>query len=325
MVQEDAVVTTSRDVARSAGVSRSTVSEVLNGRGHKFSPATREKVEQAARDLGYQPSAAARSLVRGTSDLVIAFLPNTTFGGNLQNIFEQATDELAQHGLILVLRFSTPSADSFDRIISTLNPRAVLSYMPFTAQERQIMQARGVEGFDPTTSADQGSVDYNIGRMQARYLYDKGHRRLAFAHLIDSRQELFADSREEGVRDECRDRGLPEPVSLRLGIDRIEALAALDSLGDLPVAIACYNDDVAASIVSAAIIRGRQIPDNVAVVGMDNTPLSRVMVPRLSTIDYPVADAAHGTVAGIIAGITGDPVNSPDQLIQFRVLDRETA
>lgn len=319
------MVTTSHDVARGAGVSRSTVSEILNGRGHKFATATREKVEQVARELGYQPSAAARSLVRGTSDLVIALIPDTTFGGNLQDIFERATEELAQHGLTLVLRLATHSPQSFDRLISSLNPRGVLSLTPFTAEERQILRARGVEFFDAAPPADHRSVDYDIGRLQAGHLIGRGHSRLAYAHLSDARQDPFGADREEGVRDECRDRDLPDPVILRLGIDRGEALAALDSMGQAPFAVACYNDDVAAALVAAAQVRGRSIPQEVALIGMDNTPLSQVMVPRLSTIGYPASGAAHAAVAGIIAAVSGNPAHATDRAVPLQVIDRESA
>jgi len=319
------VVATSRDVAQSAGVSRSTVSEILNGRGHKFATATREKVERAARELGYQPSAAARSLVRGTSDLVIALVPDTTFGGNLQDIFERATEELAEHGLTLVLRLATPSAQSFDRLISSLNPRGVLSLTPFTAQERHILVTRGVEFFDTTLPADHRNVDYDIGRLQASHLIGRGHSRLAYAHLSDARQDPFGSQREAGVRDECRDHDLPEPVILRLGIDRGEALAALDSMGEAPFAVACYNDDVAASLVAAAQVRGRSIPQEVALIGMDHTPLSQVMVPRLSTIGYPVDGAAHAAVAGIIAAVSGNPEIAMNRRVPLRVIEGESA
>ncbi|WP_050685490.1 LacI family DNA-binding transcriptional regulator [Arthrobacter sp. ZBG10] len=318
------MVTTSHDVARGAGVSRSTVSEILNGRGHKFATATREKVEQVARELGYQPSAAARTLVRGTSDLVIALIPDTTFGGNLQDIFERATEELAQHGLTLVLRLATHSPQSFDRLISSLNPRGVLSLTPFTAQERQILQTRGVEFFDPVPPADHHSVDYDIGRLQASHLISRGHTRLAYAHLSDTRQDPFGADREQGVRDECRDHNLPTPLTLKLGINREEALAALDSMGQAPFAIACYNDDVATALVAAAQLRGRTIPHDVALIGVDNTPLSQIMIPQLSTIGYPIGGAAHAAIANIIANTTTNNHTPNNHTIPLHIIHGET-
>ena len=72
---------TSADVARHAGLSRATVSQVLNGHAHRFADETAERVLRAAKELGYEPSAAGRMLRTGSSDFVIALVPNTTFGG----------------------------------------------------------------------------------------------------------------------------------------------------------------------------------------------------------------------------------------------------
>lgn len=319
------MVTTSRDVALHAGVSRSTVSEILNGRGGKFAVATREKVEQAARELKYQPSAAARSLVRGTSDLVVALIPNTTFGVNLQDILEKATEELAEHGLTLLLRFSTPSSQMFDRLISTANPRGVLSFMPFSVKEQEIMRSRGVQFIASSPLDSHSGTNYDIGRLQVRHLTERGHRQVAFARLLDARQDVFGDERESGVRDECQAQGLPSPTILKLGVNRDEALAALDSLAPAPVAIACYNDDIATALLSAATIRGRQVPEEIALIGMDNTPISQVVVPRLTTIDYPASEAAHLTVAGFLSAITGDAVEASDLHLALRVVEGETS
>jgi len=317
------VATTSRDVAVHAGVSRSTVSEILNGRGDKFAAATREKVERAARELQYQPSAAARSLVRGTSDLVIALIPDTTFGVNLQDILERATEELAEHGLTLLLRFSTPSAEMFDRLVSTANPRGVLSFAPFSAKEQEIMRSRGVQFIASSPDGHSGSNN-DIGRLQVRHLHERGHRRIAFARLRDAREDLFGDERESGVRDECDALGLPAPAVLQLGVDRDEAVSVVDSLAGTPTAIACYNDDIATAIVSAATIRGRRIPQEIAAIGMDNTPLSQVIAPRLTTIDYPASEAAHLTVAGFLAAVTGEPIEESELHLALRIVEGET-
>lgn len=316
--------TTSRDVAVRAGVSRSTVSEILNGRGANFAAATRAKVELAARELEYQPSAAARSLVRGTSDLVIALIPDTTFGVNLQDIFEKATDELAKHGLTLLLRLSTPSPRVFDRLISTANPRGVLSFVPFSTREQEIMRSRGVKFVAAAPSENRPAVNNDIGRVQVRHLHERGHHRVAYARLRDTRQDVFGDEREAGVRDECRALGLPEPQILRLGVERSESLAVVDSLPDDPIAVACYNDDIAAAIVTAGMIRGRRVPEELAVIGMDNTPMSQILIPRLTTIDYPAGETAHVIVSGFLSVLTGEQVRDSDLRMSLRVLEGDS-
>ena len=83
---------TSDDVARAAGVSRPAVSQILNGRG-RFAPETIRRVEEMAAAMNYRPSAAARTLATGTSDLVVALVPNTTFGTNLQDVIDVLTAE----------------------------------------------------------------------------------------------------------------------------------------------------------------------------------------------------------------------------------------
>lgn len=302
------MVAKSEDVARRAGVSRATVSQILNGRGSRFAAETRERVQQAADDLHYEPSAAARTLAKGSSDFVIALIPNTTFGGNLQDIFDKATEALAERGLTLVLRLSTPSTASLDRLITSMKPRAVLSLSPLSAEERALFLSRAVPAFDQSTPEIPIDPNFEIGALQANYLVGRGHQRLAYAHLRDARQDPFGQSREAGVRSVCLEHGLPEPKILGLGIDREDALKAIDSM-ELPgTAIACYNDDVAIALLGAAHVRGWNVPNDVAIVGMDHTPLSGVTVPPLTTIDVNLILAATGLINAVLLGLGEEPI-----------------
>src|SRR3954463_15344085 len=247
---------TSADVARRAGLSRATVSQVLNGHAHRFAPETAQRVMEAAKELGYEPSAVGRMLRSGSSDFVIALVPHTTFGGNLQDIFDTVTDLLAQKGLTLVLRLSTQSPSSLARILAGMRPRAVLSLQPFTDAEREVLAEREVPGFDTSVGGD---LNYEIGRMQAEHLIAQGYRRLAFAHLRDERQDPYGTDREVAVRDACATAGLPAPAVIGLGIDVDEAAKALDAL-EPGYGIACYNDDVAITLLTAIRHRGWRVP-----------------------------------------------------------------
>ncbi|MBO0982613.1 LacI family DNA-binding transcriptional regulator [Rathayibacter sp. SD072] len=308
------MVAKSEDVARLAGVSRGTVSQILNGRGERFSASTIERVRSAAVELDYQPSAAGRALAMGSSDFVIALIPNTTFGGNLQDIFGAATEQLADQGLTLVLRLATTTTEALGRLLTGMAPRAVLSLMPFSREERELLQRRGVRAFEPHPGSED-QFDREIGRLQARHLIERGSTSLAVARLQDERQDPFGQGREEGVREECRRAGLPEPDVVRLGINLDEALTALDGLATPGVGIACYNDDLATCLLSAAKIRSFDVPAQIAIIGMDHTPLSQVTVPRLTTISYDVTAPAKNMIASFLSvlGETSaleDPVNA---------------
>ncbi|SFS16914.1 transcriptional regulator, LacI family [Microbacterium sp. cf046] len=296
------MVATSADVARLAGVSRATVSQVLNGHAHRFATETAQKVLHAAQELDYEPSIAGRTLRRGSSDFVVALIPHTTFGSNLQDLFERMTLTLADHGYTLVLRMAGVSPRSLDRLVVGMSPAAVFSLAPLSDEDREVLNKRGVLAIDPPSVTE---VDHNraIGQLQARTLIDAGHRHIAYAHLRDERQDTYGLAREEGVRDVARVYGL-EPIGVaHVALDLKEAVARLDELGPLPLAIACYNDDVAMTFLSVARDQGLEVPGDLAVIGMDHTNVSRISVPRLTTIEYDLASAAEGGTASLLRAL----------------------
>jgi DNA-binding LacI/PurR family transcriptional regulator len=300
---------TSVDVARRAGLSRATVSQVLNGYTHRFAAETTERVLRAAKELGYEPSAVGRMLRTGSSDFVVALIPNTTFGGNLQDIFDTVTELLAEKGLSLVLHLSTKSPNSLDRILGGILPRAVLSLQPFTPEERRILEERKVPGFDTTVDGD---ANYDIGLLQAEHLIKRGYRRLAFAHLQDRRSDPYGTGREKAVVDACGAAGLPVPDVFGLAIDAVSADAALAAL-EPNTGIVCYNDDVAIALMTASTRRHWVVPTDVGIIGMDDTPLARVMNPRLTTVGYNTAAAANMTLkAALVAIGEGDSFPAVD-------------
>jgi DNA-binding LacI/PurR family transcriptional regulator len=304
---------TSADVARRAGVSRATVSLILNGRDERFTAATRDRVKQAAVDLDYHPSSAGRALARGSSDFVVLLIPNTTFGTNLQDLVERLTDRLATAGLTLVLRYSTPSARSLDRMVTGMAPAAVLSLTPLTAEQRALLEARGVHAVHPLPTDDQ--ANQAIGTMQARHLIARGHQRIAFAHLKDARQDPFGLGREAAVRAACREAGLAEPRVVSLDIRPDDARAAVEALKPPGVAVACYNDDVATALLSTATALGWRVPGDLALIGMDATPLGRFTSPPLTTIGFDLAAAASDMFDRVLRelGLTAPAGSAPDR------------
>lgn len=300
---------TSADVARHAGVSRATVSQVLNGHAARFSAGTAAKVFAAAQELGYEPSAAGQALRRGSSSLVVALLPHTTFGGNLQDVFERMTETLADRGYTLILRLSGTAPNSLDRLIASVKPAAVFSLTPFTAQERAVLNRRGALAIDPPSVSQ---VDYNraIGKLQAETLLAAGHQHIVFAHLRDERQDPFGFAREQGVAEVIRERGLPGIEVVDVDLDLDAAMALVDTF-KTPVAVACYNDDVAMALLAAARVNSVEVPSQLAVIGMDRTDLSRIAVPRLTTIEYDLAAAAESATAGLLRALgAGAPVET---------------
>lgn len=289
----------SQDVADRAGVSRSTVSQILNGRADLFTDETQARVAEAVAELGYQPSAAGRTLARGSSDIVIALIPDTTFGRNLQDIYGALTEELAKRGLTLVLRLSSHSPESLDKLVVGMKPRAILTLTALPDDQRDLLARRGVELFEPDES-DAADVNAQIGTIQARHLIARGYRRLAYAHLRDARSDPFGGARERLFIKECLAQRLEEPRVVYLDITPEDARAALQDLGSTGFAVACYNDDVATALLSAATERGWAVPQDLALIGMDNTPLSRLTIPPLTTMGYDPTQATQASLQTLL-------------------------
>lgn len=315
-------------MARLAGVSRGAVSQILNGHGGRFAASTRERVLEAARTLAYEPSLAGRTLARGRSDVVVAVVPHTTFGANLQDILESMTDELARSGLMLVTRFSTSDVAAFDGFIAAVQPVAVVTMAELADDHLEVLRLRGaplVGAVDTTHDrTDEKRIGHDvIGALQARHLFDRGHRNLSYAHLKDRRQNLYGQPRFDGFRAACDRLGLPEPDVIELAIDPGEATAYLREL-DRPTAVACYNDDVALALLSAAQHLGIAVPATLALVGVDDTALGRAAFPRLTTIGYD-ADAIARMLTSRVLSTVGEDVPELPAPPRFEVIQGGTS
>ncbi|MEU4650167.1 LacI family DNA-binding transcriptional regulator [Nocardia fluminea] len=317
------MVTKSEDVARAAGVSRGTVSQILNGHGQRFSVATQERVRRLAVELDYRPSIAGRALAMGASDIVVLLVPFTAINAHLQSVLERATDDLATHGLTLVLRLATQSAASVEQLVADLRPRAVLSLVPFTAAERAALDRHDIVAIDPA-QVDDG-VDRRIGRIQAEHLVGKGYRRLAYVHLDDERCRIWGKQREPAVAEVCAENGLPAPMVLGPRMHPDDVAATVDALPD-ETGVACFNDDIAIALLHAAKLRGRCVPGGLGLVGMDAIPLAATTHPRLTTVTIDERNAAL-RLADLVLGKLGiaAPATAPDIAAGPRLVEGESA
>src|ERR1700761_9251420 len=136
---------TSADVARVAGVSRATVSYVLNDTPHQtISAATRSRVLDAATSLGYAPSAAARTLRTGRSDVVLCFLPDWPIGPEVGALLGQLSTALARAGLTFVVHPGSREDRPISDLWKAITPAAVLAFTDFSPAEIDAMRSAGV-------------------------------------------------------------------------------------------------------------------------------------------------------------------------------------
>ncbi len=284
---------TIRDVAALAGVSHQTVSRVIN-ESERVSPETRQKVEQAIEQLGYQPNAIARDMARGSTRILACLSPNLT-DYTFASLIEGAEAEARRLGYFL-LAASAPDAATFatlvEQLVASRRTEGLLVINPY-ADERH--------AFLPTTvpvvflgarphreKVDSVSLDeLAAGQAATRHLIDLGHRQIA--HLTGPSVEDCSQDRLAGYQAALQQAGLPVDPGLIRETDwsatsGYQAVQAWLAGGQQFTALFAQNDRLAVGAIRALRDAGLRCPADVSVVGFDDIPLASYFDPSLTTM-----------------------------------------
>jgi len=304
------------DVAERAGVSKSLVSLVLRN-GSNVSAAKRAAVLRAVEELGYKPNRAARSLVSQrtfTVGAVVSDLRNTWY----IDLLESVRIELTAHGLNLFLAEDQQietDASVLDAFVDAgVDGLMCLGTLPPTAQLMSTAQSVPtvvVSGRDPDLPAVDVVTgdDYEGATKAVAHLVKAGHRRIG--HLGGSGGA--ADLRIQGYRDAMQHHGVDDLIQVEIS-DRSEdgdrrASRALLHADPRPTAIFANNDYAAVIAMSEAKDLGIAIPEDLSVVGYDNSYLARMGYIGLTTIDNNYIEMGRLAVQRLVARI--DPPSAP--------------
>jgi len=309
-------------VAELAGVGRGTASRVING-SPQVSQRTRLAVEAAVADLGYVPNLAARALVTRRTDAVALVISESEdrvfaepfFAGVVRGISAVVTAA----GRQLLLALSGSDERPLERYLTPQHiDGALLVSLHGDDPLPEQLRTRGlpvVLGGRPPRGYDGAYVDVdNAGGARAgvTHLLERGRRRIA---TITGPPDMGAGrDRLAGYRTALADAGLPdEPGLVEAGtfseLSGERAMRALLARHEDLDAVFAANDSMAVGALRVLRDTGRTVPDDVAVVGFDDSPLSRVTEPLLSTVRQPVdgmGRAMAEMLLGLIAGGDGD-------------------
>ena len=306
---------TSADVARAAGVSRATVSYVLNGQQlDRITRETQERVLASARELGYRPNAAAKTLRKGTSDVVLLSFPPWPLGPAIAETMSTWVAELAELGYTTLVHLERDNDnDSLELACHRLQPACLVA--PGRVLSRAMvrnLRAAGTSavlayfdsepvGYVPTLTFEQAEV----GTAAAGYLADAGHRGLLVL-LPAEPGELtrLADRRLAGAREVAAARGLTLREVRCGGAEVGAALAPLLSARPPCTAVFAFNDEYALLALQQITRRGLSVPGDIAVIGCDDSPMAAFSSPPLSSVRFGstgtkvLADAVRRAVKG---------------------------
>jgi DNA-binding LacI/PurR family transcriptional regulator len=323
---------THRDVARLAGVSTAVVSYVINDGPRATAAATRRRVLEAIEALSYHPSASARGL-RLQQTRTIGFIsfdhyPHDAFFAPWNAAMLTALTEALLREHHYILPYPQGIGDDLTGLNELLRGGRVDGVIVRLAQEPPLTDAlleaiaragvpavcierAGAErfGFSSVTYDDE------VAAYEATmHLIKLGHRRIA--HVQGDLRQVAARDRFLGYRRALTEAGLAVDGDLLQGgswlpADAARGMRQLLELSAPPSAVFTASDYLALSIVEVLREQGRRIPDDVAVIGFDDVPLSRVTVPALSTVRIPFDDLglkAADLMLRITQGHAGEPI-----------------
>jgi LacI family transcriptional regulator len=302
------------DVAKEAGVARVTVSRVLNN-VQNVRPETRDRVRRAVEALGYSVNLQARALASGSGTQIMLIHahhperePNSFYNAGLELGALRACSSL---GFDLVTRAIDPAGDSPAHLLGSIleheRPAGIIVSPPLSDDLELVASAQRAGVRLVAISAGEraraivpgvGIDERDAGRTLGRHLVGLGHRRLGFLKGPPDHQS--AGLRYDGFLDALRDAGIDaEPwtatgdFTFHSGIEAAERL--LREQGSV-TALACANDDMAAGALLALHRAGLEIPSAMSVTGFDDTPMSEVMWPPLTTVRQPIKFLAERAV-----------------------------
>jgi LacI family transcriptional regulator len=335
------------DVAARAGVSIKTVSRVMNNEPN-VRPVMRERVLEAAGDLGYSPNLSARSLAGSRSFVIAVFVDAALTIDHWQS--ERGADYLSRiqlgatlecrdagyHLLIELIDNEGPNVRTeVAGFLAALKPDGVILTPPSSdnAVVLEVLDKAGTpyvrvgperaDGLGPRVHMD----DVAAAREMTEHLAGLGHKRIGF--IVGEPRYGASQARREGYLEAMKARGLSVADGLvrqgdftfQSGLDQAKVLLALP---DRPTAIFASNDDMALGCIAAIAEAGLMIPGDVSVAGFDDSPSSRFSRPQLTTVRQPVAEMSSVAAKLLIARAkSGEAPERPiDELLPFELIHR---
>ena len=330
-----------KDVAELAGVSIATVSRCINN-PEKVTERTRAKVQDAISQTGYSPNTIAQSFRRGRTNLIMVVIPSVgdPFFSALMRGVKRAAQAKGYSVVIEETQSNTMTADEVSRVLVSNQTDGIVLLGAISPYGTEILSARsrrnlpvvvGCEKVSPDL-ADLPSVrvDNVAGASDAtKFLISHGHKRIAMIRGQGS--SLLTKDRETGYRSAMREAGLPISfgwvVEGRMTIPGARhATRDLLNCADRPTAIFCANDEMAIGCLHELRTAGVVVPDDISVIGFDDTRYAEVTDPPLTTIRQPAEEIGLRVMDRICRRIEEGPGvgNSEPEIVPHKLIVRQS-
>lgn len=328
-----------KDIAKLAGVSTATVSNVLNGNTSKVSAVTKERIEKIIKEVDYKPNAMARSLAKKESrmiGLVVPYIgPDEDFFMNPYYARMVAALEryVRSKEYYLMLR-CVPDCRQVIPQLSSWNVDGVFFLGVVESDVKEIISALDAPVvFLDTYTKEKGIVnvgldDYKGGYLSARYLIGKGHKHIALAcpdykgtGVVRERYLGFKKACEE-AKIEFTEDDIYRTDTVYKGAISVGNDIALSGKGY--TAVATMSDIVAFGIIEGIKQCGFSVPDDISVIGFDNLAEGEYVNPKLTTISQDINEKANAAGRGMFEILEGNKDYTADIHLPVQIIERQT-
>jgi|CZCB01.1.fsa_nt_gi LacI family transcriptional regulator len=328
---------TIKEVAERCGVSISTVSRVVNA-PEMVSPEKRRLVEQAIKELGYTPNALARGLISKQTDTVGVLMPDISnpYAAEVVKGIEDAGHALGIH---VILCNTDARSERTIRNLDVLRQKRVdgIIFMSKAISEEfyQIFRKMKI----PVVLAATESLVYELPSIKindeqasydaAKYLVSRGHTRIGMISgpIGDSIAGL---PRFKGFKRACRELLGMEDVGSRVEFSSFHFQSGCEAMGRLYerhpelTAVFCASDEIALGAVSLLHDLGIAVPDTVSVMGFDNTKISWMSIPKLTTVAQPMYEIGRTAMHTLDKLRAGKPLEQLRTYLPHEIIERES-
>jgi len=323
------------DVAREANVSMATVSRVVNGNPN-VKPTTRKKVLEAIERLGYRPNAVARGLASKKTTTVGVIIPDISsiFYSELARGIE---DIATMYKYNIILSNSDQNMDKELHLLNTMLGKQVdgIVFMGSHVTEKHVEEFKKspvpivlAASIEQSNTIPSVTIDYETAAKDAiTALVQNGHKRIAY--VSGPYEDQVGVKKLEGYKLGLEMANIPFDEELVIEGDfsydsGIEAYEKINELTDKPTAIFVGTDEMAVGVIHGVMDQGLTIPEDIEVIGFDNTRLATMVRPRLTTVVQPMYDIGAVAMRLLTKYMTKEEVEDHIVVLPHRIEFRQT-
>ncbi len=326
---------TIKDIARIANVSTATVSRVLNEAGG-YNEETKKKIMDVANELGYRRNENARSLVQNSSNIIGVIMPNvaTIFYGDIVNGIENVAHE---KGYSVIISHAGVNGDRLVQSVKLMAERKVdglvIVTVELSKEQIDLVNSLRIPFVLLSTDTPEKDVpyikvnDYDAAYSATQYLIENGHKRIGLAGVYP-KDRVAGIPRIEGYKKALEDNGIPYDSKLvKYGdFSYYSGKEAMESYLREKVELSAVfgvSDDVALGIISVAYDHGLIVPDDLSVIGYDNTRVAEMSIPPLTSISQPFWEMGDEGCKTVIEAIQSKK-KIPSKIIPYQLVVRKS-